>query len=98
MGMELEINRAATVSIEARENRYEDTFLIYDKAIALNPENANAWYNRACICALQDSPEKALSDLIKAIQLNSEEYKTLATSETDFKSIQTDPRFIERTQ
>jgi tetratricopeptide (TPR) repeat protein len=66
-------------------------------AIELEPDNAEAWYDRACVFALQEKIEEALTDLERALTLdgekNSKACLELAKNDADFTSIQDDPRF-----
>lgn len=65
----------------------------YDKAIDLNPEYANAWYNRACAYGHLNNVDLALRDLQQAINLDAEYGKTVKT-DVDFDGIRENARFM----
>ncbi|MGD0999502.1 MAG: tetratricopeptide repeat protein [Candidatus Brocadiia bacterium] len=47
----------------------EEALHVLDQAIALKPDDAEAWYNRGTACARIGRPEEALRDLDRAIAL-----------------------------
>ncbi len=67
------------------------------QVIAISPKNDTAWYNRGCYHCLLGKKQEALSDLEKAIELDSS-YKQMAKEDEDFKKLYTDKTFIELTK
>gem|GEM_PF-5415101 len=66
----------------------------YDQALQHKPDDPTAWYNKACAYALQQQPDPAIETLSKAIALDSQKYRAMARTNTNFDSICTDPRFL----
>ncbi len=64
----------------------------FNKAIDLKPYYEQAWYTLACSYSLQDDKKSALSNLEKAIQLDST-CKQDAQEDEDFKPFWNDPDF-----
>jgi tetratricopeptide (TPR) repeat protein len=50
--------------------RFEEAITSYDKAIEIQPENGVAWFNKACVYALQSDLYRTIENLMKAIKLN----------------------------
>jgi len=73
--------------------RYDDAIASYDKAIEITPNEPNSHYNKACCHALQSQADLALTNLTIAIELDPEQYRTLAQTDSDFATIRNDPRF-----
>ncbi|HAG83914.1 MAG TPA: hypothetical protein DCL61_22885, partial [Cyanobacteria bacterium UBA12227] len=73
--------------------RIEEAIASFDKAIEIKPDNANAFYNKACTYALQSQIELALENLQQAINLNPDESRQIAKTDSDFDSIRSDNRF-----
>lgn len=65
-----------------------------DKIIELEPNIAVAYYNRSCFNCNIEEFEKALSDLEKAVELDSR-FKESAKKDEDFEKIRDMPRFKE---
>jgi Tfp pilus assembly protein PilF len=63
-----------------------------DEAIKINPNYALAWFNRAGIYALKREKEKSLSDLKRAIELNSS-LKENARKDKSFENFWNDEDF-----
>ena len=62
---------------------YEEAIASYEKAIEFKPDDANAFYNRACCHSLMGNLALALEDLTIAFRLDPEEYRQLATTDSD---------------
>jgi tetratricopeptide (TPR) repeat protein len=65
-------------------------------ATVINPNDANAFYNMACIEALTGEKEKAIASLTKALEL-SPGLQTLATKDRDLTSLHVIPQFNQLT-
>ena len=74
---------------------YEEAIDCFDKALQINPNHANAYYNKACIYALENQVELALENLQRAIELEPERFRELAKTDADFDGIRGDVRFQE---
>ncbi|NJL83264.1 MAG: tetratricopeptide repeat protein [Chloroflexaceae bacterium] len=72
--------------------KYEEAIAAYDQAIAIKPDDPDAWYNKACCYGSQNNLDLALENLQRAIQLDNEN-KEMAKTDTDFDNIRSDPRF-----
>lgn len=72
---------------------YEEAIASYDQALKFKPDDHEAWYNKACYYALQGNIEQALENLEQAINLNCEEYREMAKTDSDFDGIREDERF-----
>ncbi len=73
--------------------RLEQATASYDKAIEIKPDNHSSWYNKACCYALQNNIEQAIENLQIAINLNPEEYREMAKTDSDFDAIRNNDRF-----
>ena len=71
----------------------EDAIAAYEQAIKIKPDLHEAWYNKACCYALQNNIEQALKNLQQAINLNPDEYREMAKTDSDFDNIRDDERF-----
>ena len=58
-----------------------------------NPDNGRGYFNAACIEARVGDKDRALAYLERAVELEPEEAREFAKSDTDFDSIRDDPRF-----
>jgi tetratricopeptide (TPR) repeat protein len=76
----------------------EEAIASYDRALQINPDYHEAFYNKACVYALQSQIELALENLQKAIQLAPEENREMAKTDSAFDNIRSDPRFQELIQ
>ena len=59
----------------------------------IKPDDHQAWYDKACCYALQGNIEQALENLQKAINLNPDQWREWAKTDSDFDSIRGDERF-----
>lgn len=62
------------------------------KSTKINPQYSLGWYNLACVNALLQEKDEAISNLKKATDLD-EYYKQKAEKDPDFEIIKNDPRF-----
>ena len=76
----------------ARLQDYARAIEEYDRAIALNPEDATPYYNKACAYALMGNPKDACQWLDKAIEFD-EKYREMAHTDDDFDPIRDDETF-----
>jgi tetratricopeptide (TPR) repeat protein len=65
----------------------------YDHALAIKPDDANVFDNKACCYSLWGQPDDALTCLARAVELAPDEYRQLAQDDADFDSLRNDPRF-----
>jgi hypothetical protein len=61
--------------------------------LELDPNNANAFYNRARSKVKKSDIDSGLADLKKAIEIDKEEYIESAKQDKAFESIRNDYRF-----
>jgi tetratricopeptide (TPR) repeat protein len=73
--------------------RFEEAIISCNKALEIKPDYDNAFYNKACCLALQNKIAIALENLQQAIALNSDEYREMAKTDSDFDNLRHDPRF-----
>ena len=66
---------------------------IMDAALAKRPDDWRAHYNYACLLALNDDPEDALTHLERAFALEPKEVSDYAGRDSDLDSLRDDPRF-----
>lgn len=64
-----------------------------EKLIEHDAENANGYYNKACVKARLGNADEAILLLDKAINIDPQ-FRSIAKSDEDFKSISRDTRFI----
>ncbi len=69
-----------------RLEKFEEALIFCNKALESTTDKASLWYNRACIYALLNQHEQALSDLKKAISLE-EKCREDAQTDPDFESM-----------
>jgi tetratricopeptide (TPR) repeat protein len=65
----------------------------YDKALEIQPDCDGAFYNKACCYALQSQIDQAIQNLEQAINLNPDEWREMAKTDSDFDSIRSHPQF-----
>jgi tetratricopeptide (TPR) repeat protein len=63
--------------------------------VEFKPDHHQAWYNKACIYALQGNIDKAIKNLKIAINLNPDIVRESAKTDSDFDAIREDERFQE---
>ncbi|MEA5479831.1 tetratricopeptide repeat protein [Pseudanabaena galeata UHCC 0370] len=73
--------------------KHEESLADFDRALEINPKNHKSYFNKACVYSLQNQIELALENLQKAIQFNTEKYREMAMTDSDFDNIRHDPRF-----
>lgn len=66
---------------------------IMDAALATRPDDWRAHYNYACLLALNDDPEDALTHLERAFALEPKEVSDYARRDSDLDALREDPRF-----
>lgn len=69
-----------------KQGEYEKAFLEYQKAMKLNPEDPNPYFNLACVSSITNKPDIALEYLKKAIKLNPS-YKEMISKERDLDNL-----------
>jgi tetratricopeptide (TPR) repeat protein len=62
------------------------------RALEINSNYANAYYNKACCYGLQNNVELAIENLQRAINLDVK-YQDMAKTNKDFEQIRGDERF-----
>ena len=73
---------------------YASSLEWFDKTIALDPYNTWSYFGKACIYAEWGDADKALPELVKAIETDPG-VKDIARHEPDLDPIRNDPRFAE---
>lgn len=73
--------------------QYSQALASYDKAIAIEPNKHQAYYNKACTYALQKDTTAAISNLQKAMKLVPGKYEKLAKTDPDFAEILDEEEF-----
>ena len=74
---------------------YEAAIASYDRAIAIQPDKHEAWYNRACAHSLLGQAEPAIENLRQAMVLCDRRYRHLAKTDSDFDAIRVQDGFRE---
>ncbi|EAY25859.1 tetratricopeptide repeat protein [Microscilla marina] len=75
-----------------RLGKYAKAHQAYNQALQIAPNYDSAWYNRACVYALEQHKTNMLSCLTKAICLRST-FKIEARQDFDFSNFRQDPDF-----
>ncbi|BAZ07361.1 tetratricopeptide repeat protein [Calothrix sp. NIES-3974] len=70
-----------------------DAMIALEKAIKINPNYGDAWYNQACILALQNNHYSAIIALTQAIKIEPEQYRYLAQQDQDLINLHQHPDF-----
>lgn len=65
---------------------------LYKKALKLNPNNANTWYNQSCAFARLNKIDESIKSLKKAIELDSK-FKEEMKDDPDFNGIRNNDKF-----
>src|SRR5919201_22698 len=73
--------------------RVEEARKLIAGLVERNPDNGRGYFNAACIEARVGDKDRALAYIQRAIELEPEEAREFAKSDTDFDSIRDDPRF-----
>lgn len=76
-----------------RMNNMNEALNFFSTAVKIDPEDATARYNEACVLARMDQPVKALSSLREALTLNPKLQQT-AREDQDFKGMKTNVEFL----
>jgi tetratricopeptide (TPR) repeat protein len=76
------------------EGRAEEAVALLDRALVQDPSSVRVLYARACAWALQNDPERAVSDLRGAIAIDPT-VRFQATNDQDFERIREEPAFID---
>ena len=76
----------------ADQGQVEKAREIMDAALAARPDDWRAHYNYACLLALNDEPEAAITELQRAYELEPKEVGDYAGRDSDLDSIRDDPR------
>ena len=72
--------------------QWEEAIASFDKILEFQPDNANAYYNKACCYGLQKKTDLAIETLKQAITLDSE-WRESAKNDSDFDIIRDDQGF-----
>lgn len=72
--------------------RFEDAIASFDKSLEFLPDDAGAFYWKACCYALKGQVEEAIANLQRAIELD-ENYREMAKTDSDFDAIREEARF-----
>jgi tetratricopeptide (TPR) repeat protein len=87
---------AANWGVKARAlhsmHKYEEAISSYNRAVQLDPDQAEYIYQRGCVYCLKGDKANALTDLKKAISLDTQ-LKEWAPKDEDFKSLWDDEDF-----
>ena len=73
--------------------RYEEAITSHDNALKIKPDHASAYFNKACVYALQENISLVIENLRQAIKLDSK-YIEMAKTDTNLDKICNDSRFI----
>ena len=75
-----------------KQGKYAEALDAVNKAIEINPQYANAIYNKGIYCLLQNNVDDGLKLLKESFEIDSS-YREMAKTDNDFDSIRDDPRF-----
>ncbi len=73
--------------------RLEEAIASYNQALEIKPNYVNCFYGKACCYSLQCNVDLAIENLQQAINLNPNEYREAAKTDSVFDSIRGDNRF-----
>jgi tetratricopeptide (TPR) repeat protein/uncharacterized protein YjiK len=79
--------------VQAIEQRFDEALGLLAEAVALNPQLAEAHYQRACLAALTSDAKVAVSSLEAAIRLDAR-YFERAKSEVAFDNVRAEARLL----
>ena len=82
-----------SVSGSARQGQPERAVADCDKALELDPDLAQAYYNKACAYGLQGKGVETVKWLREALVREREKYCELAKTDSDFDRVRDDPAF-----
>lgn len=71
----------------ARQGCYSEAIACYEIALEINPDFANAFYNKACCYALLGFADLALDNLQRAVEFMPNLYRELALADSDLSCI-----------
>lgn len=74
-------------------SRFNEALGIFNEILEKEPDNAEVYYNRACLFSKKGDKDKALEDLSKAIDYD-EYFKVRAKIDEDFESLRDDDDFM----
>ena len=77
----------------ARKGCYSEAIACYETVLEINPDFANAFYNKACCYALLGFADLALDNLQRAVELIPNLYRELALADSDLSCIWKQERF-----
>ena len=77
----------------ARQGSYSEAIACYETALEINPDFANAFYNKACCYALLGFADLALDNLQRAVEFMPILYRELALADSDLSCIWKQERF-----
>lgn len=88
--------RVTKIGFLVNLTRHEEALRAYDKAIELNSDHANAWYNLACARARAENKTEALMSLSKGVSIDPS-LKAQAKRDEAFQCLWNDPDFVKIT-
>ncbi|MEG4405466.1 tetratricopeptide repeat protein [Microcoleus sp. MON2_D5] len=77
----------------ARKRCYSEAIACYETVLEINPDFANAFYNKACCYALLGFADLALDNLQRAVEFIPNLYRELALADSDLSCIWKQERF-----
>ncbi|MEG4577522.1 tetratricopeptide repeat protein [Microcoleus sp. N3A4] len=77
----------------ARKGCYSEAIACYETTVEINPDFANAFYNKACCYALLGFADLALDNLQRAVDFIPNLYRELALADSDLSCIWKQERF-----
>ncbi len=77
----------------ARKGSYSEAIACYETVLEINPDFANAFYNKACCYALLGFVDLALDNLQRAVEFIPNLYRELALADSDLSCIWKQERF-----
>ncbi|MEG4497951.1 tetratricopeptide repeat protein [Microcoleus sp. F10-C6] len=77
----------------ARKGCYSEAIACYEITLEINPDFANAFYNKACCYALLGFADLALDNLQRAVEFMPNLYRELALADSDLSCIWKQERF-----